>query len=249
MEITTKEYLEETEKHSSEQNKSLIKEYNKKLLDKYPWLTPTNDFTGVKITTKEPGYYSACDDIPDYDYEFTELDQMPNGWRLAFGEQMCEEIHQELVKFNFVNEYRILQIKEKFGGLRWYDNGIPIGKQEFLGELQILTDAENYYANVPKDTDKEYYKYVGKAENGNLIYNHYYIHDKCMVHNIIEKYRDLSYLTCITCGKPAGWISQGWISPYCPNCKNKIIKKTDGKAVFEKINNKQILEKINNKHV
>jgi hypothetical protein len=39
---------------------------------------------------------------------------------------MCEEIKQELVRCNYLNEYRILQIKEKYGELRWYDNGTPI---------------------------------------------------------------------------------------------------------------------------
>ena len=34
----------------------------------------------------------------------------------------------------------------------------------------------------------------------------------------IAKYEDLSYKTCISCGKPATKISKGWISPYCDDC-------------------------------
>lgn len=35
------------------------------------------------------------------------------------------------------------------------------------------------------------------------------------VYDIIDKYEDISYKTCIVCGKPATKLSGGWISPYC----------------------------------
>ena len=57
----------------------------------------------------------------------TELDAMPDGWRKAFGIQMCKEIKQELKKYNYLYKYRITQIKEKFGSLKMYDNGSPNG--------------------------------------------------------------------------------------------------------------------------
>jgi hypothetical protein len=99
---------------------------------------------------------------------YTELDAMPYGWRKAFGIQMCKDIKNALINelgYKGLFNYRISQIKEKFGSLRWYDNG---------GTKNI--------------------------------------------HNIIDKYEDLSYKTCINCGKPATKISQGWISPYCDDC-------------------------------
>lgn len=86
---------------------------NKSLIEKYPWLYPHYGWSGEKVI--------------DFNYTWTELDAMPNGWREAFGELLCEEIQEELEKYNFVDEYSIAQIKEKFGGLRWYDNGIPSG--------------------------------------------------------------------------------------------------------------------------
>ena len=33
-----------------------------------------------------------------------------------------KELRQELIENNFLDKYYIFQIKEKFGGLRWYDN-------------------------------------------------------------------------------------------------------------------------------
>jgi len=81
---------------------------NKQLCEQYPFLLPRNIWT---------------DEIPkDFDYSYTELDAMPDGWRKAFGLQMCKELKQELIKINKMDEFRIVQIKEKFGELRFYTN-------------------------------------------------------------------------------------------------------------------------------
>lgn len=82
---------------------------NKELIERYPFLRPRNCFT---------------DEIIE-DADYTELDDMPEGWRKAFGERMCEEIREELIKHNYLDEYRIIQIKEKYGMLCWYDAGSP----------------------------------------------------------------------------------------------------------------------------
>jgi hypothetical protein len=50
---------------------------------------------------------------------------MESGWRKAFGIQMCKEIKKELKKHKFLYKYRIVQIKEKWGYLHWYDSGTP----------------------------------------------------------------------------------------------------------------------------
>lgn len=84
------------------------RERNKQLIEKYPFLLPRNRWT------------DKVDE--NYNYEYTELDTMPDGWRKAFGEQMCQEIKDELVKVSALERYRIIQIKEKYGTLRWYDN-------------------------------------------------------------------------------------------------------------------------------
>ena len=104
------------------------KERNRKLCERYPFLIPSNRWSGIRITEAGGGGYwpGNPDEIPEYDYEFTELDDMPEGWRIAFGEQMCEELKQELLASGgeeALQEYRIVQIKEKYGFLRWYDNG------------------------------------------------------------------------------------------------------------------------------
>lgn len=55
---------------------------------------------------------------------YTELDAMETGWRKSFGIQMCKEIKKALIKdvgIKGLYEYRIMQIKEKYGQLRVYD--------------------------------------------------------------------------------------------------------------------------------
>ena len=86
-------------------------ERNKALIERFPFLLPRN---------------RRNDEVPeDYDYSYTELDEMPDGWRIAFGEQMCQEIADSLRNAGLLDEYRILQIKEKFGYLHWYGSRAP----------------------------------------------------------------------------------------------------------------------------
>lgn len=49
---------------------------------------------------------------------------VPEGWRKAFGTQLCEELKQSFLKTNkqMLKTYEILDIKEKFGMLAWYDS-------------------------------------------------------------------------------------------------------------------------------
>ena len=101
------------------------KEQNRALCERYPFLIPTNRWSGKRITEAADGGYfpGSPDAVPEYDYEYTELDDMPDGWRIAFGEQLCEDLRAELEHSGAIDDYRIIQIKEKYGGLRWYDNG------------------------------------------------------------------------------------------------------------------------------
>lgn len=154
MRMNTKEYLSKW--HSKDEDDRLaVAEYNKALLEKYPWLTPYNVWTG------------KLDE--NYNYESTWADDIPDGWRLAFGDQMIEELDCLLKKYGLEDKYHIFQIKEKFGGLRWYDDGFS---------------EEGY---------EEYRDWL------------------C-------KYEDLSFSTCIDCGKPAIGYTKGWIVPLCKEC-------------------------------
>ena len=102
------------------------------LINKYPFLMP-------KYWNPETMQYEVDE---NYKYNFTLLDEMPDGWRKAFGEMICEEIKQELVRCNYLDEYMITQIKEKYASLRWYDNGTPIGCKvlEIIDKYSVLSE-------------------------------------------------------------------------------------------------------------
>lgn len=119
------------------------KEENKRLCDTYPFLIPYNRFTG-KLITCEKGFWAKEPDKPppEWDYEYTELDDMDEGWRKAFGEQMCAEIKEALLKEGgeeLLNNYRVEQIKEKFGYLRWYDTPSIKSVQEIIRKYEVIS--------------------------------------------------------------------------------------------------------------
>lgn len=234
--MNTQEYIRLYDKYPCETNPykgweldlNNIEEFNFALVKKYPWLKPHNRQTG---------------EVPEhYDFSYTELDEMPRGWRLAFGDQICEEIDQELRKFNFQDNYRITQIKEKYGSLRWYDNGTPCKlsenpcreitrtgretlKCDWDKEKYILKPlwSDHYIALFDKNVDMTFEEI--DAYNLDAVHHYalYEILDECRVHSIIDKYTELSKHICINCGEPAEYVSKGWVSPYCEKCAKQII--------------------------
>lgn len=100
-------------------------EQNRALVRQFPFLLPRNAWTGEVAS--------------DYDYSYTELDAMPDGWRKAFGMQLCQELSEALQEADFLEQYRILQIKEKYGALCWYDNGAPEAAQKILAKYEALS--------------------------------------------------------------------------------------------------------------
>lgn len=128
---------------------------SKELINLYSWLQPRNAWTDEII-----------DDVED----FCELDFMPKGWRIAFGEEMCEKINKLLLKSNFVDQYRISQIKEKYGELRWYDNGVP------------KSISEEYYKIIDFYSEKSKHTCFVCGEPAEIDYNKSYlipVCDKC----------------------------------------------------------------------
>lgn len=108
------------------QKKKMKQKYNKQLIERYPFLLPRNRWTDEVLK--------------NYNYSYTELDAMPKGWRKSFGLLLCEEIKDILIKDNLLENYRIMQIKEKFGGLRWYDCGAPIEVHDIIHKYEYLSE-------------------------------------------------------------------------------------------------------------
>ena len=108
------------------QKKKKLKLYNMKLCERYPFLIPRNVWTD-KI-------------IDGFNYNYTNLDSMPPGWKKAFGVLMCEEIRNALIKDDLLDKYRILQIKEKYGGLRWYSNFYTSELRDIICKYEYISE-------------------------------------------------------------------------------------------------------------
>lgn len=96
-------------------NKRILKKKeksdNRKLVQEFPFLLPRNVWTD-KVD-------------PSYDYSYTLADNIPSGWRKAFGMDLFRELKEELVRVNYLYDFRFEEIKEKYGSLRLYCGSVP----------------------------------------------------------------------------------------------------------------------------
>ena len=80
--------------------KKKLQTHNRKLIAKYPWLLPRSAWTGKPLK--------------NYDYTYIEWGWSP-GWDKAFGKMFMEELGEAIKEAGLEHNYRILQIKEKYG--------------------------------------------------------------------------------------------------------------------------------------
>ena len=102
-----------------------VKAKNKQLLEEFPFIRPRSWYSGEPI---------------DIDYTYTILDDMPTGWKMAFGEELCKELKEALVKAGQLDNYQVIQVKEKYGYLHWYDNGGEITRR-ILSKYEKISEA------------------------------------------------------------------------------------------------------------
>ena len=87
--VTHKEYLDLVNEYYSKEKETdkprllqSIKDYNIELISEYPFLLPRDSFFGEIVS--------------DFDYTYSLLDDMPNGWRIAFADDFLKELKEEL---------------------------------------------------------------------------------------------------------------------------------------------------------
>ena len=93
---------------------------NRELIAEYPWL----DIGDKKLTL---------------------LDMLPVGW-YGLILDMCKEIKKELVKYDLVSKYEVIEAKEKWYGLSWYD-----GLDDFSPMPPAITDIVCKYEMQSKE--------------------------------------------------------------------------------------------------
>lgn len=98
---------------------------NSEVLDKYPWL-------------HDPGEYSYATEA-----DATWAEGVPEGWQPRFF-QLCDFINEQLRAADFpLTDFRALQVKEKFGALRFYwacSAGLPPATRQAISDA--VSDAE-----------------------------------------------------------------------------------------------------------
>ena len=96
----------------------------KELLEKYPFLR-----------THESNFDEISEEDEDYSYLLGL--EIPQGWYRLFL-QMCEDIKQPLISANCLNDFRFLQVKEKYNMMRCYHNGAPEEVESILRKYEMM---------------------------------------------------------------------------------------------------------------
>lgn len=122
---------------------------NRELVKRFPFLLPRNAWSGKKITDGAGFWPGSPDKIPEYDYEYTSFDLIPEGWRKAFGMEMCQEIEDALKADGIQDDYYPVQIKEKYGTLRWYGNFTTEKLEKILQKYENLSEKTCIICGAP----------------------------------------------------------------------------------------------------
>lgn len=79
-------------------------------IERYPFLQIKNNY--------------ACPWIEANNDVTTWLDEeIPEGWKIGFGKQMCDDLMEALG--DYADKWEIMQMKEKFAEIRIYHTGVP----------------------------------------------------------------------------------------------------------------------------
>ena len=74
-------------------------------------------------------------------YSCTWYDAIPEGWRIAFGKQLSKELRAALKKDKLLRTFRFMDIKEKWGELCLYNNGVRDNTDRVITKYEKLSTA------------------------------------------------------------------------------------------------------------
>lgn len=106
---------------------------NRELIAEYPWLDIGNK-------------------------QLTLLDALPIGWS-GLVLDMCKEIKRELVKYDLVSKYEVIEAKEKWYMLRWYDalsdlSPMPSAITDIVCKYEMQSKEVCMMCGAPKPKDQ-----------------------------------------------------------------------------------------------
>jgi len=103
-----------------------LRELNKLMIEEFPFLLPRNRWTDQPME--------------NYDYSYNEWQALELGWQVNFGWRLLHELNILVQAMDHPENFRITQIKEKFGEFRLYCNG---GR-----DIQQLIDEYTQYSRT-----------------------------------------------------------------------------------------------------
>jgi hypothetical protein len=107
------------------------------LIEQFPWLNPREDWSNDYIQ------FDGEEDV------WTELDDLPEGWKEGFLEDMLTEIDEVLNEYDCVEDYRVLRAENKMGLFKWDHAGYTLDAKEDLDRIVKL------YKKVANETCME----------------------------------------------------------------------------------------------
>lgn len=82
-------------------------------------------------------------------YAYTEYDQIPDGWRKAFGKQLLKDLKEALIEDKALKTFRFTQIKEKYGSLRLYTNFVTPNVEKVIEKYEKMSEEYCIYCGKP----------------------------------------------------------------------------------------------------
>lgn len=151
-------------------------------------------------------------------YNTDNLDEIPVGvgWSIILL-NLCRYI--DWLAYTYGIKLKVAQVKEKFGGLRFYTNGFDIDPEYLrVNEDGSYTRIKNQGSILKTpDTDFNIMQHVGEA------------------YGAIQLAEYLCDVTCEQCGQPGSRRGGGWISTLCDDCWEPIKKReTEGDEQYQK---------------
>ena len=113
-------------------------------------------------------------------YEFTWYDCIPDGWRKAFGEQLSKELKTALKKDGLLKSFRFMDIKEKWGELCLYNNGVGKYSDKVITKYEKIARGYCYFCGQPaRVVTESYILYLCEecAKKGNRHYRRLTLED------------------------------------------------------------------------
>lgn len=167
------------------------------------------------------------------------MERIPSGWgrwiRCDKGwYPLIINLNDELT--NIDPNYELCQVKEKFGGLRYYwDSGLMVCCNEWnranpRPEPGLGGDENSPYKKWVRAQDEHYeskeHDFTYRKANADI----------CLMEKIVYHYERLSFITCELCGGDGDMCTtkSGWYKTLCPDCvknyneaKFQLLKKDD----------------------